>query len=292
MQPTDRFKIQLIRAAVEAFSGSLLSILDPADLDLSAFAEPVSSGSTTPMSATPHEKSDEAESDDDTRNSGTAVGLVYSYQDRHYERETTSFSASGVVHTADGQQIEFDVQLTMGRQFLSETSTEVRLGAVLEDPLVINFDGTAAELTERTFAFDLDTDGDTEQIHFVGPNSGFLALDANDNGVIDDGSELFGPTTGNGFGELSAYDEDGNNFIDEGDAIYERLRIWQKDADGDDRLIALGQAGVGAIYLGSTATPFQVKDDDNQLQGVVRSTGVYLKEQGGVGTVQQLDLVV
>jgi hypothetical protein len=68
--------------------------------------------------------------------------------------------------------------------------------------------------------------------------------------------------------------------------------IWQKDADGDDRLIALGQAGVGAIYLGSTATPFQVKDDDNQLQGVVRSTGVYLKEQGGVGTVQQFDLVV
>ena len=280
LQPTDRFKMQLIRAAVEAFSGRLLKILDPAQLDLSAFAEPVSSA-----------KSDTAESDHHTQNSGAVAGLIYSYQDRHYERETTSFSARGVVHTADGRQIDFEVQLTMGRQFLSETSTEVRLGA-LEDPLVINFDGTAAELTERTFAFDLDTDGEAEQIHFVGPNSGFLALDGNGNGVIDDGSELFGPTTGSGFGELSAYDEDGNDFIDEGDSIYQRLRIWQKDADGDDHLIALGQAGVGAIYLGSAATPFQVKDSDNQLLGVVRSTGVYLKEQGGVGTVQQLDLVV
>ena len=74
------------------------------------------------------------------------------------------------------------------------------------------------------------------------------------------------------------------------------MRVWQKDADGQDRLIALGQAGVGAIYLGSIDTPFQVKDDENELQGVVHSSGMYLKEEGrqptGVGTVQQLDLVV
>ena len=78
--------------------------------------------------------------------------------------------------------------------------------------------------------------------------------------------------------------------------MYEGLRIWQKDAAGNDWLIALGEAGVGAIYLGSTTTPFQVKDDENELQGVVRSSGIYLKEEdgqpAGVGTVQQLDLVI
>jgi hypothetical protein len=161
---------------------------------------------------------------------------------------------------------------------------------------VINFEGTAAELTQQTYAFDLDNDGESDQIHFTGANSGFLALDANDNGQIDNGSELFGPATGNGFGELALYDEDGNDFIDAGDSVYEGLRIWQKDAAGNDRLIALGKAGVGAIYLGSTTTPFQVKDDENQLQGVVRSSGIYLKEEDGqltgVGTVQQLDLVI
>jgi|TARA_B100001964_G_scaffold228716_1_gene280170 hypothetical protein len=289
LQPKDRFKMELIQAAVEAFSGGEFSILDPADLDLAAFAEPVSAEVPPKATDAPKEDDPAAEAGQDSER---RAGLIYSYQDRHYERETTSFAASGVVHTADGEQIDFDVELTMGRQFLSETSGEVRLGADVQDPLVVNFEGTAAELTERTYSFDLDTDGTADQIHFVSPNSGFLAHDANNNGIVDDGSELFGPTTGSGFGELAVHDEDGNDFIDEGDSIYGSLRIWQKDAEGNDHLIALGQAGVGAIYLNSVATPFQVKDDENQLQGIVRSSGIYLKEEGGAGTVQQLDLVV
>jgi hypothetical protein len=49
---------------------------------------------------------------------------------------------------------------------------------------------------------------------------------------------------------------------------------------------------VGAIYLGHVTTPFAVKDQANQLQAEVRSSGVYLREDGTAGTVQQLDLVV
>ena len=147
-------------------------------------------------------------------------------------------------------------------------------------------------MTERTYDFDLDADGEADQIHFIGPNSGFLALDRDGSGTIDNGSELFGASTGNGFAELAAYDEDGNQFIDEADSIFEELRIWQKDSAGNDHLVALGQKGVGAIYLGHIDTPFQVKDEANQLQGVVRSSGVYITEGGGTGTVQQLDLVV
>lgn len=192
--------------------------------------------------------------------------------------------------TPDGEEIDIDVSLVMGRKFASEKSLELSIGGALQDPLAINFQGTAAELTERTYHFDLDTDGETEQIHFVGPNSGFLALDRDNSGTIDDGSELFGARTGNGFAELAAHDEDGNQFIDEADSIFESLRIWQKD--GDDRLLALGQSGGGAIYLDHHDTPFQVKDEANQLQGAVRSSGIYVKEGGGTGTVQQLDLVV
>jgi len=312
--PADRFKMQLIRSAVSAFSRREFNLLDPSSLDLSAFEVPdssadstgvtslVSSGMTTPASGTTPPSShpttgasnDNDSSDDDQ--DGPRETLVYSYQGRHEERETTTFAASGVVHTADGEQLDISLELTMGRQFITEDSGQLQVGAELQDPLVINFEGTAAELTERTFAFDLDTDGETEQIHFVGPNSGFLALAVNDNGQVDDGSELFGTVTGNGFGELSLYDEDGNDFIDEEDSVYEGLRIWQEDAAANDRLIALGEAGVGAIYLGSTMTPFQVKDDENELQGVVRSSGIYLKEEDGqptgVGSVQQLDLVI
>lgn len=285
--PLDRLKMDLIRVAVAAFGGGDMRLLEPSDLNLSGLM-----GSYGAPAGAEAAAAEDSEASSEESPSGPAFGLSYSLRETHYERETTTFQAQGVVQTADGQEISVDVSLTMGRQFYSEESTEVRVGAALQDPLVVNFEGTAAELTERTFAFDLDRDGKSEQIHFVGPNSGFLAYDRNGNGAVDDGSELFGPATGQGFSELSNYDEDGNRFIDEADSVYDGLRIWQKDAGGNDRLLALGQAGVGAIYLGHTDTPFQVKDDQNQLQGAVKSSGVYLKENGGTGTVQQLDLVV
>jgi len=289
--PEDRFKMQLIMAAVAAFGGKEILLLEPGDLDL---GEPetgsLESGPQTVQEVATGEKSPETEVGDE---GGAGVfGLRYRYRETHLERETTSFQAAGVVHTSDGQKISIDVSLTMARQFTSEESLEVKIGGALQDPLVINFEGTAAELSERHYEFDLDSDGEAEQIRFVGPNSGFLALDKNGNGLVDDGGELFGPSTGQGFGELSAYDEDGNGFIDEGDSVYSGLRIWQKDSQGGDHLLALGQRGIGAIYLGHIDTPFEVKDEENALEGVVRTSGIYLNEDGSAGTVQQLDLVI
>ena len=83
-----------------------------------------------------------------------------------------------------------------------------------------------------------------------------------------------------------------NGWIDENDQVFERLRIWSKDAAGNDQLMALGARGVGAIFLGNVDTPFDLRDDNNQSLGQVRSGGVFLEEDGGVGTVQQVDLVV
>ena len=86
------------------------------------------------------------------------------------------------------------------------------------------------------------------------------------------------------------YDSDGNGWIDEADEIFEQLRIWSMDEDGKSTLIGLGKAGVGAIYLGSRETEFSLNSDDNNTNAVVRRTGMFLYEQGGVGTMQQLDL--
>ena len=196
------------------------------------------------------------------------------------------------MQTADGQQIEVDLDLTMSRKFVSEQHIDVRAQGVLQDPLVVNFDGPAASLTQTQYQFDIDSDGQEDQIHFAGPGTGFLALDRNGNDTVDDGTELFGAQTGNGFGELAAFDDDGNQFIDSGDSIFDRLRIWSKDDTGGDRLMALGQRGIGAIYLGHMATPFSIKDSFNQLQGMVRSSSFFLREDGSAGSVQQVDLVV
>lgn len=48
------------------------------------------------------------------------------------------------------------------------------------------------------------------------------------NGKIDDGSELFGARTGNGFNELAKYDSDNNHFIDAGDPVFSNLAFYQK----------------------------------------------------------------
>lgn len=162
----------------------------------------------------------------------------------------------------------------------------------LKDPLVLNFNGNAAGLSETKFSFDLDSDGRAEQVALLNPGSGFLALDKNSDGVINNGAELFGAQSGNGFADLAAHDQDGNRWIDENDAIYARLRIWSRDSSGNDQLVALGQKGVGALYLGSVTTPFDLTGSGNQLFGQVAGSGLFLKEDGSAGTVQQLNLVV
>jgi hypothetical protein len=220
-------------------------------------------------------------------------GLEYDSVETTFESEQTHFAAQGEVTTTDGRTIDFSVDMSMSRTFMERNEIHVRAGdAKLVDPLVVNFGGSAAQLTRTHFEFDLDSDGSDDQVSFVTSGSGLLALDKNGDGAINNGSELFGPNSGNGFSELAQHDSDGNGWIDEADPIFDRLRIWTKDANGQDRLFALGEKGVGALYLGNVSTPFSIKDQSNQLLGQVQGSGVFLKEDGGVGTLQQVDLAV
>lgn len=219
-------------------------------------------------------------------------GLIYNRRETHTEKETTAFNASGIIKTADGQELKFTLELRMDRTSMASTEVGLRAGdAKKVDPLVINFDGAAAELEGRKFAFDINSDGTEESVSFVKGGSGFLAIDINSDGKVNDGSELFGPASGNGFTELSAYDSDHNSWIDENDPAYGMLRIWTKDASGQDVLSGLKDKGVGAIYLGYTQTLFDARDSENNLNGQIRSSGIFLKEDGTPGTVQQIDLV-
>ncbi|BCO10472.1 hypothetical protein GF1_28480 [Desulfolithobacter dissulfuricans] len=281
LDPEDRsmydLKTQLLKALIERLTGREIKIYEPGNL--------VSEGEVPDdvPAAVPEE---------DAAMASEGWGLEYQYLQSHYEYESTSFTASGTIRTADGQEISFDLSLNMSREFYSEQSLSIKAGDALKDPLVINFSGTAAQLTQTSFQFDLDMDGSEDQLRFVGPGSGFLALDRNNDGIITDGSELFGARTGDGFNELAAFDEDGNGWIDENDVIYSRLRIWSQTMSGERQLFALGAKNIGAIYLGHETTPFTLKDENNETQGQIRSTGVFLGNDGQVGTVQQLDMKI
>ena len=204
------------------------------------------------------------------------------YESYVKENEFLSFQTQGCVKTSDGKSIDLNLNFTMQRSFYSKTTLEQN---VFIDPLVVNLDGELPKFEDTIFSFDLDCDGECDQLSSLAKNNGFLALDKNGNGKIDDGNELFGATNGDGFAQLSKYDEDGNNWIDENDAIFDGLRIWS-----DDELLGLGEVGLGAIYLGHTNAPFTYKNDANESLAKLQQSSLFLFESGEVGTISQIDI--
>lgn len=207
------------------------------------------------------------------------------------ETERMSFSSNGTVTTEDGRIIQFDLNLNMSRSYAKSQTTQIQIGSPLQDPLVINLEGAGLNFTGEKLRIDIDLDGTLDELPVLTSGNGYLTLDKNENGIIDDGSELFGPATGNGFEELTVYDEDGNGWIDENDAIFNSISIWSVDADGSEKLIGLKEAGVGAIFLSYTHSPYHFKESDETF-AQLRSTGTYLKETGEAGTIHELDLKI
>ena len=209
------------------------------------------------------------------------------------EYESTSFMTQGKVQTDDGRSIDFNVAFSMSRACSACINTMEVSNYILTDPLVINLNTEMTEISDQKFFFDIDSDGKEEEISELGKGSGFLTFDKNEDGKVNDGSELFGTKSGDGFKDLKAYDEDRNHWIDENDEIFHKLKVWMKDDEGNDILIDLKEADIGAIYLGNANTEYSFKDESLNTNAVLRKTGVYLKESTGkVGTISHVDLAV
>ena len=161
-----------------------------------------------------------------TPQDGTSIPqmVLRSYTEEHYysESEETVFSAAGKVVTADGREITFNVGLQMSRSFEEYYSERYEVLQSMCDPLVINLDTNIAGVSDQKFLFDIDADGVLDNISSLNAGSGYLALDLNGDGVINDGSELFGTKSGDGFKDLAKYDLDGNGWIDEADPIWSK----------------------------------------------------------------------
>lgn len=217
--------------------------------------------------------------------------LNYRQETMYMETENTAFSTVGTVRTLDGREINFNVQVAMSRRFKQYYREELQLATFqMCDPLVLNLDTDMAELSEQKFFFDIDSDGEEDELSMLGKNSGYLALDQNGDGVINDGSELFGTKSGDGFADLAKHDEDGNGWIDENDKVWSKLQIWCKDEGGKDILYRLTDKGVGAICLQNVETDFTLKNATGDTNGAIRSTGIFLYENGNVGTIQHVDM--
>lgn len=131
------------------------------------------------------------------------------------------------------------------------------------DPLVIDLDGDGIETTalrDSSVYFDVDGDFFAERTGWLKGDDGFLVVDTNGNGRIDDISEMFGGVGASGFAELAAFDSDGDGKITMADAAWADLKVWQdKDGDGvtDDGELS-GLNALGIVSLGLSGTPFNL----------------------------------
>ncbi len=209
----------------------------------------------------------------------------------HYEK--VSVHSAGSVQLADGRDISFSLDFSMERESMVRESVAWRAaGGVLMDPLVFSFDCDLRMLSNKSFHFDLNCDGQSDESFSLQPGSGFLALDLDNDGLIMNGSELFGPTTGHGFQELAMHDSDGNGWIDENDPVFSKLRIWKPGSPDNTDLIGLTEAGIGAISLTHDQTSFQLRDRNNMLMGEVAASGFFLTEDGEVRPLQEIKLAL
>ncbi|WP_201219912.1 FG-GAP repeat domain-containing protein [Halochromatium roseum] len=280
---------QLLIALVEYLTGKRIRLIDSKDCQP---AECESGKGMESSAAAPNAISTAPETAPRGRQSD--FSLFYERTHSLEEHESMHFSAEGVIRTADGKTIRFAVELGMQRSYREESRFELQMGSAAqrEDPIVINFPGQSAQLRDQRFEFDLDADGDLESLPLLANGSGYLVYDRNGDGRVNDGSELFGALSGDGFADLKALDEDGNGWIDSADAATNQLYLWLPEAGGDGKLMTLEEAGVAAVSTSSIATPFELRGHQNADLGAVRSTGLYLSTDDTVGTTQQIDLSV
>lgn len=270
-------QMALIKALLERMTGMQIKVYAA---DLQGSPPPSEVSTAQPIAAVP------------PRSAG--FGLLYEASTVHEESEHLDFQIQGQVQTADGRTIDLQLNLALDRVYREESRIRIALGDAVApvDPLVLRFDGPAEALQDQRFAFDLQGNGTADSMPLLAQGWGYLALDRNSNSRIDNGMELFGPRTNNGFAELARLDADGNGWIDEADPAFDQLRIWRPGANGGGNLQTLQSAGVGALGLAHAASPFALRSGSNVSLGAVRTTGAYLREDGQAGVLQQIDLAV
>ena len=164
------------------------------------------------------------------------------------------------------------------------TAAEGARQAPYNDPLLVDLDGDGIETTtlENGVYFDHAVDGFKELSAWVADDDGILVLDKNQNGIIDDGSEIFGDNyvkldgskATSGFDALTDFDlnNDGKITTDE----FGDIRVLK----GDGTLLTLEDAGIQSINL--TYTNKNKKDDIGNVQ---KTDGTFVKTDGSTGVI-------
>ncbi len=165
------------------------------------------------------------------------------------------------------------------------------------DPLVLDLDGDGFETVsaDQGILFDHDGDGTRNGSGWVRGDDGFLVLDKNGNGAIDNGAELFGvdtvKTNGrkalDGFDALRDLDSNADGVFDANDTRFNDVRVWRDlNQDGVSQaseLKTLAEHNIASINLNAEAASTNLWNGNR-----LTHTGTYTKTDGSTGTAANL----
>ena len=169
------------------------------------------------------------------------------------------------------------------------------------DPLTLDLDGNGIETIASNghdgALFDHSNDGIRTATGWINKNDGFLVYDRNGDGVINNGSELFGDNTllkngeraTNGYQALAELDDNGDGKVDTADSAFAKLRVWRDlNQDGisqEGELLTLEEAKVKALNLAH-------KNSDRDLGNgnTLAEEGTYTDSDGNEKQMGDLNL--
>jgi hypothetical protein len=201
-----------------------------------------------------------------------------------YGYQAVQASFSGELSLNNGDTLSFALDFNISVSWMRYSYSEQRL----QDPLTVSLSGSAVQLTDDSTEFDLLANGDKIKLPQLAARQYYLAYDRNQDYLVNNGTELFGPQSGQGFAELAEFDDNGNGFIDPADDIWQYLYLWRPEQN----LLTMQQADLSAISITSVATPMPLYNNQQQLAGQLQRSGLAFSSNGTPALVQQIDVVV
>ena len=178
----------------------------------------------------------------------------------------TLLYGQAVIHVIEQDQKIEDAYKRITDELEGRTNniqSNMSTASTTRSPLVVDLDGDGVETTtvEKGTHFDHDDNGFAEKTAWVGKDDGLLVRDINNNGLIDDGTELFGNNSvlssgekaANGFEALAELDSNSDGVFNGSDTAWNQVKVW-KDANQN-----------GEVDSGELLTLEQALDDVRRL---------------------------
>jgi len=296
-------KVKLIKLILESYLGKDLSIdLSQLDFRNSKQQSLADTEKLSDLNTSSNPKNELLNIDGQQFNSDDNITVTNS----NVELQYLSYQVQGQFSLND-QNITLDYQFDLSSKYASKT-TITTTAAALKDPLIIQFGAQGIGEINGETELDINNDKNLNSLPIFSGDVGYLVFDKNDNKTVDNGSELFGPTSNNGFSELAQLDSNNNGFFDSQDNAYQRVYIWQPQQDNSSNntsniipkkgnnnqqeLVSLAHAGVSAIYLDAIDTPFNFRNQNGDITAQLRQSSFAITDNNQAVGIHQIDVQI